>query len=158
MKQARSQNSGYTLIEVMVGVCVLGIAVTSLYGGFVNGFGMMETTRENLRASQIMEERMETIRLYTWNQVTNTGFISTSFTNSYYPDGITTGTSGITYTGSITVVKLATNLPSTYRDNMRQVNVQVGWMSRNVPRERSMQTFVARYGIQNYIYSPTNSF
>jgi len=35
---------------------------------------------------------------------------------------------------------------------MRRVTVQVSWLSGATQRQREVSTFVARYGMQNYIY------
>ena len=51
--------SAFTLIEVMVGVGVLGIMMVSLYAGFAFGFEQVRVARENVRAIQVVEERME---------------------------------------------------------------------------------------------------
>jgi hypothetical protein len=39
-----------------------------------------------------------------------------------------------------------------YATNMRAVLLEVRWTSGSVERKRTMQTAVARYGLQNYIY------
>jgi len=105
-----------------------------------------------LRATQIMLERMETIRLYNWDQINGSnGFvIPTIFTNAYYPPGLSTS-SGIYYTGQVSI--LPANLDSaSYNDAMRSVKVSLQWKSGNVLRVRSMSTLVGSNGIQNYVY------
>src|SRR5437870_2411713 len=61
--------SGHTLVEVMVSLAVLGFMVISLYAGFSSGFAVVRVARENLRATQILAERMEVIRLIKWDDV-----------------------------------------------------------------------------------------
>src|SRR5262245_33854388 len=73
---------GFTLVEVMVAVFLLGLMLAALYGAFVSGLGVLRVTRENLRATQILEERMEVIRLIKWDNVAP-GFIPTTFTAPY---------------------------------------------------------------------------
>src|SRR6266481_414088 len=75
----------YTLVEVIVCVALIIILFVSLYGGMSSGFAVTQTSRENLRATQIMLEYMEGIRLYNWDQLTSSNWIPTSFTNYYYP-------------------------------------------------------------------------
>jgi len=71
--------SAFTLVEVMVGVGVMGIMMVSLYAGFAFGFNQIRLARENVRAIQVLEERMEVVRLLNWNQVINLpGYILTS--------------------------------------------------------------------------------
>ena len=73
----------YTLVEVMIGVAIMSTGLASLCLGFSQGFTVIQVARENLRATQILQEKMETIRLFTWNQLTNapamTAFTGTRF-------------------------------------------------------------------------------
>src|SRR5260370_16488061 len=64
----RSQG-GHTLVEVMVALSVLGFMVVSLYAGFSSGFAVLRVARENLRATQSLQERMEVLRLIKWATV-----------------------------------------------------------------------------------------
>ena len=131
--------------------------MTSLYGAFATGFSLIKVTRENLRATQIMLERMETIRLYRWDQVIDPSYIPQTFTNYYYPDGLSKGSGGVMYTGTVRIASVPAALGSSYTNNMRQVSVNIGWISGKQVRRRDMSTFVSQYGLQNYVYSPTNS-
>ncbi len=146
--------AAYTLAEVMIAVLILAIMMGSLYGGFSTGFSMIQVTRENLRATQIMLERMETIRLYRWDQVTDPTYITPAFTNYYYPDGLASGSAGVVYTGSVTIASVPSTIPSAYTNSMKQVSVSLGWKSGKIWRTRDMNTYVARYGLQNYVYAP----
>jgi Tfp pilus assembly protein PilV len=154
VQRARS-NEGYTLAEAMVATFVLGIVVVSLYAGFASGFAVVQAARENLRASQIMVQKMETVRLFKWSQVTSTNYIKPTFTEYYDPIGAKTGNGGTIYSGSISLD--TATVPPAYRNNMRAVTVTLNWTnstgktSAPLVRSRQMQTYVARYGLQNYI-------
>src|SRR5467141_1260094 len=74
---------GHSLVEVMVALSVLGFMVVSLYAGFSSGFAVLRVARENLRATQILQERMEVLRLIKWDDVAP-GFIPTRFTAPFY--------------------------------------------------------------------------
>src|SRR5687768_17046404 len=78
-------NSGASLIEVLVVVALVGTLFVSLYAGIASGFGVVNVARENLRANQIILERLETIRLYNWDQINEPGFIATNFTAYFFP-------------------------------------------------------------------------
>ena len=147
--------AAFTLSEVMVAVGVLAVSFVSLYAGISAGFAMTQVSRENLRATQIMVEKMEGIRLFNWNQVTESNMIPETFTERYYP-GVGQGDArGIVYTGTITVTNPASfrfNPPRSYDDNMRVVSVEVNWTSGDVRRTRRMSTLVSKNGLQNYVY------
>jgi prepilin-type N-terminal cleavage/methylation domain-containing protein len=144
----RRGSMAFTLIEVMVAVAISGIVFVGLYSGISSGFAIVELARENLRAGQILQEKMETIRLYTWSQITTDGFVPTNFTEFFFTS--TQSASGLTYTGTVNIV--AAPISESYSNDIKSVTVQVKWTSAGVLRSRDMVTFVSRYGLQNYIY------
>ena len=144
----------YTVVEVLVSVCVLGIMLVSLYGGFSAGFAVVQVARENMRATQIMVQRIETMRLYNWDQILKTNnFLKSTFTDRYDPSSSVGGTY---YRGFV-----STNAPilpgAAYTNNIRTVLITLYWTNypqKQAPivRRRQMETHVARYGMQNYLY------
>lgn len=150
LKTEQQGETGFTLAEVMMGVAVMAVMFVSLYLGFTQGFGVVQVARENLRATQILQEKMETIRLYTWDQINSAGFIPTSFTAPFYAAG-TQSTGGLTYRGTVSISN-PTNMTESYVADMKQIDVQVNWTSGNIQRQRTMRTLISRYGLHNYIY------
>lgn len=141
-----------TLIEVMVGVGVMGIMMVSLYAGFAFAFSEIRLARQNVRAAQILQERMEVVRLLNWDQVVNLpGYIPTTFKAPFYANNPTNPPSdSFTYTGTV----LVTNAPitETYASDLRMIRIQVSWPSGKIIRKREMTTFVSQYGMQKYVY------
>jgi uncharacterized protein (TIGR02598 family) len=148
----KAGESAFTLVEVMIGVTVMAVMLVALYGGFTFAFAEVRLARENVRATQILQEKMEVARLYNWDQVVNQpGFIPTNFTESFYASNPTnTPTINFSYTGTV----LVTNAPitETYAPDMRMIQIQVTWKSGKVIRKRQMTTFVSQYGLQKYVY------
>ena len=148
--------NAFTFAEVLIAVGILGFVSTSLLIGFKAGFCMIQSTRENLRATQIMVQKMEAVRLFTWSQVGNTtNYLKSNFTEVYDPLGATNNSSGPKYTGFVTAsVPAVGDLPEAYRTNMRTVTVNIYWTNSNrtVTHHRVMRTRVARNGMQNYIW------
>ncbi len=146
--------AAFTLVEVVVATGILGLMFVSFYGGIAAGFSIINLSRENLRANQLVLEKMETIRLYTWDQISSNGFIPPSFTAPFFPPvGAVSETnrgSGITYYGTVYV----TNAPidASYSTNLKLIHVSVIWTNGSIPRTREMETLVSEYGMQNYIY------
>ncbi len=91
---------------------------------------------------------METIRLYSWDQINTTNFIPSTFVEPFY--SVTQAVSGLMYTGSVQITAAPISEP--YSNEMRQVAMEVHWLSGKTPRSREMKTMISRYGLQNYIY------
>src|ERR1041384_1804482 len=80
--------SAYSLPEVMVGIAIMSVMFLTLYLGFTQGFGVVQSSRENMRATQILQQQAEIIRLYTWEQVDPaSGWIPTTTSWTFYPLG-----------------------------------------------------------------------
>ena|SRR5688572_22517652 len=141
--------AGMTLVEVIIASGIFAIMAGALIGTYNCGFFIMQSVRENQRATQILMEKVETIRLYSWTQLNTTNFIPSSFADDYDPQS-PIGSRGVRYTGQITVFPVS--FSTTYSTNMRQVEVLLTWSSRNIPHTRKASTFVAKDGIQNYVY------
>lgn len=139
----------FSLVETVVGMGIMGVATLALLSGFTGGFFTMEMARENQRATQIILEKTETIRLYSWDQVNSNGFIPSTFTASYDPQS-GTNSSGTVYHGTLIITNAPIN--ASYSNDMKQVIVTLTWKTGNVDRSRTYTTFIGRNGIQNYIY------
>src|SRR5437868_1390557 len=113
----------FSLIEVTVGMGILGTVVGAVLSGFTAGIFTMKMARENLRATQIMLERMETIRLYSWDEVTTAGYLSNSFTAFYDPNS--TNAPGLVYSGTMTVANAP--ISSSYSNDMKMFTVTLSW-------------------------------
>jgi uncharacterized protein (TIGR02598 family) len=139
---------GFSIVEGSVAMGIVGIVFVSLLAGFTSGFSLIRQARENVRATQILQEKLEMMRLYNWDQITTNGFIPTNFVA--YFDPTNSSTNGIIYSGKVTIT--GTPVTEAYSNNLRQVMVEVTWISGQITRKRQMATFVSRYGLQNYIY------
>jgi type II secretory pathway pseudopilin PulG len=142
------------LIEVVVTMLAVSIMLVSLHAGFYSGFAVMQETREDLRATQILMQQLEALRLCSWGQLSNCPI---TFTEYYDPYGTTNSTGGTAYSGQIQVSS-PDSVPTEalYRTNMYLVTVTVNWTNysggKSSPRNRQMQTHAALCGLQNYIW------
>ena len=146
----------FTLVEVVVAAMILGTATLSLFACFTTGFSIVQASRENLRATQIMLQRVEAIRLFNWNQVLDTtNYLKPTFTEYYDPRGATNSSGGTFFQGFVTS-NIPTDLPVAYRTNMRTITVTLYWTNymgkQTSVHTRQIQTRVARYGMENYIF------
>lgn len=155
---------------------VVGILIVALYSGVAWGMGNYQRAREAMRATEILTEKLDSVRLFNWEQITNGTSVPTTFSCSFdaekdpnrgnayaYAYGQTNGNNGqgnaygltnktkISYFGTLSI----SNAPSdvTSDGDMRYVTVTVKWTnSVGAVRTRSMTTFVSKNGLQNYIY------
>ena len=145
------------MVEIIVSVALLAIVLTSLYAGMTMSFAITQAARQNLRATQIMVERMEGIRLYNWNQLVYSNMVPATFTNYYYPLATENESKGITYYGEMWITNAVLSPSATYSTNMRAIVVTVSWTNYNghqgIPNSRTMTTYASDTGIQNYVYS-----
>jgi type II secretory pathway pseudopilin PulG len=148
---ARKAVSAFTLPEVMVGISLAALMGIALYAGIGVAFSQLRLSRENLRATQILEGKMEVVRQYNWDQVVNLpGFIPSSFTESFFADNPTNTPSNFVYTGTVTV----TNAPitETYSNDLKMIQIALTWKSGGITHKRQATTFVSQYGLQRYVY------
>ena len=137
-----------------MGVVILGLAIVSLFALLSGGFAMARLNRDNLRATQIMLNRVEGLRLYNWGQLTSSNMVPTTFTEYYYPSGITNANQGTVFSGDVIITNAVQTPSSTYGPTMmRRVTVRVRWMSGKLQHNREMTTYVSEYGLQNYLLS-----
>ena len=144
--------AGFSLTEGLIGVAVMGTVFVSLYTGMASGFQSIRNSRENTRATQIMLEKFETIRLYNWDQITSATFIPRKFTSRFFPSngGVTNVGAGVTYYGEIEIAPVT--FTDAYGTDMRRVTIDLTWNSDGLQHRRTFTSFVAKYGIQNYVY------
>jgi len=148
-RKAGVARAAFTLVEVMIAVVITAIMFASLNLGLGQGFAIIKGARENLRATQILQERMETIRLYTWEQLCAKGFVPDTFTCAYDAAGTATN-SGLVYNGQITISPAP--MTECYAADHKLVTVDLTWASGNTQRQRQISTIVSRYGLHNYYY------
>ena len=133
---------------------VVGVTFVALYAGINSGFYTIQLTRDDIRATQIIADKLDTIRLYAWDTVIQPGFVPTNFVESFYPTSVTNGAGysspGVTYSGSISIT--AAPLTESYSTNMRLVTVTVNWTTAKLQRQRSATTLITKNGLQRFIY------
>lgn len=142
---ALCQRAAFTLIEVLVSVVIVGVLIIALYSALASAIPMVRSCQENERVTQILSEKLDTIRLYNWNQV-RSKFVPTNFVVGIDP--LLTNSTPY-YTGTISIVTAP--ISEVYQSNLLQVTVKVDWVSGSRPQTQSMVTYVAKYGLQTYI-------
>jgi Tfp pilus assembly protein PilV len=149
VKQSNRRILGVTLPEVMMAVAITMIVAGSVFAVIVEGFRTSAATQQNLRATQILDEQMELIRLYTWDQISSNGFIPQTFTAPYYTNAML-NTPSFNYNGTVSISD--SGMTEGYAPDMKWVTVSLNWKCGTISETRSMKTLVSRYGLHNYYY------
>src|SRR5687767_2239833 len=65
----KARKSAFFLVEATIGMALLGLIFMAMYTGLVTTTFAVKLSRENLRATQIMAEKLDTLRLYGWKKI-----------------------------------------------------------------------------------------
>jgi hypothetical protein len=133
---------------------LVSIVTVSLFAGITQGMIIVDTGRDNMRATQIMVNTMEIIRLYNWDQINSNGFIPTNYITKLYPTNyaISAGRSTGNRDAQVLIDITTPNLGTSYSTNMRQIDVKIVWTNQGIQRVRSMRSLVAEEGLQKYVF------
>ncbi len=140
--RSRATTAGFNLIEVTIATLVVGIFVCAILVSVTSGYSVLEKSRETLRANQILQQELETVRTYSWTSMTN----SANFGSTNYAD------SGVSFavTRSVSNYYNSTSYCTSY---MREVTISIAWTnSAGSPMNKDMSTVVSEGGLNDYIY------
>src|SRR5689334_5477190 len=94
--------AGHSLPEAVIAVSLVGVMFISLYTGFTTGFSILRSARENIRATEILNEHTERIRLLNWNQLPNSANnLQSTFIEPFSPADTSPNPSGPVFHGTI---------------------------------------------------------
>lgn len=142
--------SAFTIAEAMVAAVLVGFAWISLGAAIGMSLSLVQANREDLRATQIMVQKMEQLRLYNWAELQNTAYVKPEF-KEYFDSARNTAP---LYSGNVTVSLDPPNFPANYQNKVLSVTVSISWTSYNgghaTTHKRQMQTYVAQYGMNTF--------
>jgi hypothetical protein len=147
----------FFLLEATIGMVLLGLIFMAMYTGLVTTTFSVQLSRENLRATQIMAEKLDTIRLYGYKKfvVDDPFYIQRGVVDApLYVDDPTKAGNDATTARLYDIEVLIENAPFTepYAVDMRMVTVKLTWLTGKMKRTRSMSTLVSKYGLYKYVY------
>ncbi len=153
IRLSKKLNHAMSLMEVVMATGIIAITGGGVVSSVNYGMCIMRMARENQRATQVMLEKLEAIRLYNWDQVTNAAFIPDTFTATYDPTSAGSA-QGTVYYGTMAVTQPAfIGTTPNYSSNIRQFTVSLTWTNMGgLSHTRSLTTYVALNGIQNYVF------
>jgi Tfp pilus assembly protein PilV len=135
IKAARSRADAFTLVEVMLAAGVMLAGIVGMIQVVISGSEMLDVSRKQTTAMQIIHAQIDGIRLNDWTTVSA---LPTSSTTVSINSTLQTISNGFTCQRTISSVKT----------NLKQVTFTVTWTS-NTGRaySRSGSTYVAKNGL-----------
>lgn len=88
LRRQGGSKSGFSLVEMMVAIFVLGIVLTSAFSTVAQALQTMETSRDYARVAQILQSEMEDLRTMSWatlnaQEDTDGGLVSIDLTEEF---------------------------------------------------------------------------
>ena len=130
MSKRRKKDKGFSMIEVLIAMTVLGIMSMTLIGVLVHGFNLLSRTKQITLATQICQEQVELIRNKPFDTIVGLG---TTYTNDKLASLLSgQGTQAI---------------ESSVGDDIRKLTVSVSWSFRGQTMRKDVVTMITRSGI-----------
>ena len=141
MRARFSRNrSGFTILEAMIASMILGLALGSVLAVASHCLRYVTDIRRTARASQVLQQKMEDIRLLNWTQVTSLTnvFTDPNDTNRIYSGRIIRTTNDF-YGTTATVLN---------------VTLLVTWTNQSAGKvvTNSLSTLMSNGGLNKYIF------
>ncbi|MFC2169761.1 type II secretion system protein [Acidobacteriota bacterium] len=133
----RKKRAGFSLVEVLLSIVILGILVVCLLPAVIYGFNILSRMQQVALATQIGKEQVEVIRNMTYNDIEALGNATTSFSHDDL-DRPTLHNS----TGSFIVEEIAGTL-----GNIKKLTVTITWDYRERTLRKDITTYITRDGI-----------
>lgn len=136
------RRQGFTLIEVMMAVFILGLGIAGTLVTLQMAFAMVEMSRDQTLASQFLQAEIETLRMKNWNEL------------SAFPPEEQFSIHG-DFGPDIDGRYVCTRRVETVRTgaDLKRIVVQAHWKTRNgVARELAYETRISKNGINDYYY------
>src|SRR5437870_5661747 len=85
-RQSRAQQAGgFALIECTIATAIAALFLGSLFLMNTSAMGTIQMARETACASQVLQQRIESMRIANWHQVTDADWVQTNLLNSDAP-------------------------------------------------------------------------
>src|SRR5436190_19057105 len=128
----------FTIIEGLFAAVLVGVIFLALYGAITWGFLSLRSAREDLKATQIMVEKMEVVRLCSWDQI-RSNMLPTEFSVPY-SGSLAEKTAGAPiYSGKIHMRN--PGLGVNYESRMRMITISVNWTNNGLAQHREISTY-----------------
>ena len=140
METYRHRQRAFTITEVAVVTAILGILLSSILALHSQASRFLHDIRLTACSSQVLQQKMEDIRMLTWDQLTNYPSVWTNSASTYGTFTVTITTNAYdSYAGATTVL------------NVTLTTTWASFSSRRTETNR-LTTLVTNRGLNSYIY------
>jgi len=130
----------FTITEVAIVTVILGILLSSILALHSQASRFLHDIRLTALTSQVLQQKMEDIRMLTWDQLTNYPSVWTNSASTYGTFTVTITTNAYdSYAGATTVL------------NVTLTTTWTNFSSRRIETNR-LTTLVTNRGLNSYIY------
>jgi len=131
---------GYSLVELLVAVAILGLVISPLLGLFTGAFSFMARAGQSCTAINLCREKMETIKTKDFDQVKNLYIISLE---TPYIEEIFVGGPAYRRTTAVELLNPADHyLPP--NSELLAVTITVSYKAGNIDYEESLESRLSR--------------
>src|SRR5881398_1673679 len=85
LRRTRAERTGFALIECTIATAVSAIFLGSLFLLNSSAMDTIQMARESACASQVLQQRIESMRIANWHQVTDANWLLTNLLNTDAP-------------------------------------------------------------------------
>lgn len=78
----KAQFSGSSLVEASIAACTSALFLGSLFTMNMTAMKAIRTAREATSASQVLQQRVESMRIANWHQITNADWVTNNLLNT----------------------------------------------------------------------------
>ena len=129
-KNQKRPKEGFSLVEVLIAVFVLGIVSMTLISVFIYGFNVVYRTRQINLATRIAQEEVELVRNLDYDDILLLG-------TSYSHESLSELENG---NGTLSI-------EAGPGDDIRKLTVSVTWDYRGINMRKDVVTFITREGV-----------
>jgi Tfp pilus assembly protein PilV len=143
-KASSPRTGGFTLVEVMMAAVIMVLAIVGMIQVIVSGSEMLDISRKQTIAMQVIHGQMDNIRRSDWTQVTALATSVTVDVDGGDQSGFVFGTALPTITKGFRCTRTISDV----RTDLKQVTFTVTWTG-NTGRShtRSGSTYVGKNGL-----------
>ena len=152
------REAGDSFAKLLTGIAILSVAATGLYGALAPAYRVIRSTRQNLRASQVVMQKAEALCLITQGQIGDTNNSSRPlFVEPSNPRRATHSSGGVQYAGYLSAgAPAAAKQPGAFRSPKQPVTVTLCWTNldggKPIVNRREVQARLAPNGTPKYLW------